>query len=288
MACYHPLEAWQLEGGEIVFSERGKISRALNLPCGQCVGCRLERSRQWAVRCMHEASLHVDNSFITLTYDDAHLPESGSLQYRDFQLFMKLLRKRVDVPVRFYMCGEYGEKFGRPHYHSILFGYGFRDRSYYRTLPSGSKIYQSKFLESLWPKGFSSLGDVTFDSAAYVARYCITDRGREYICDSDSGELLERPREFTRMSLKPGIGRKFVEKFETDIFPHGYVVVNGNKASPPRYYLNWFKVHDPLAYDGLEFERQKLFNADDNTRARLAVRETVTKGRLAFKKRGLE
>lgn len=101
MACFYPLAAWQTDDGDIVFKERGAIKRALTLPCGQCVGCRLERSRQWAVRCMHEASLYDQNAFVTLTYDQDHLPESGSLRYRDFQLFCKRARDKLG-PFRFF------------------------------------------------------------------------------------------------------------------------------------------------------------------------------------------
>ena len=93
--CFHPLDAWQCSNGDVVFTDnlaRNDVIRRLSLPCGRCVGCRLERSRQWAVRCMHEASMHMFNSFVTLTYDD-HLPEYNSLNYKHFQDFMKRLRK---------------------------------------------------------------------------------------------------------------------------------------------------------------------------------------------------
>lgn len=116
VACYHPLAAYQCADGSVVFHESGRLNtvRSLFLACGQCIGCRLERSRQWAMRCMHEASLYDENCFVTLTYDDAHL-KSTSLEYADFQLFMKRLRKKfADRLIRFYMCGEYGEAFSRP------------------------------------------------------------------------------------------------------------------------------------------------------------------------------
>ena len=158
MPCFHPLTAYQSSDGSISFVERkgGDIVRSLSLPCGQCVGCRLERSRQWAMRCMHEASLYSRNCFITLTYNNEHLPSDNSLQYPDFQKFMKRLRKRFNgvdrsanpdsndqFPIRFYMCGEYGETFGRPHYHACLFNFDFPDKTLYRRSPSGSFIYRS-------------------------------------------------------------------------------------------------------------------------------------------------
>jgi len=120
------------------------------LPCGRCIGCRLERSRQWAVRMMHEASLHQDNCFITLTYDNEHLPKNASLVKRDFQLFMKRLRKAYPaVRIRFFHCGEYGEQYGRPHYHAILFGFDFPDK-YFLGKRNQFPVWRSASLERLW------------------------------------------------------------------------------------------------------------------------------------------
>lgn len=144
----------------------------LRLPCGQCVGCRLERSRQWALRCVHEASLHDSNLFVTLTYDDEHLPEFNSLYYPDFQKFMKRLRKKFSREnIRFYMCGEYGETTLRPHYHVILFNFDLPDRRLYRRSHSGDHLFTSEILTKIWGKGFCPFGNVTFQSAAYTARY---------------------------------------------------------------------------------------------------------------------
>ena len=184
MVCYHPLDAWRTSSGDVRLSYNPKFCDSphpnLKLPCSQCVGCRLDRSRKWAIRCMHEAKMHDNNCFITLTYDDSKLPERPvgvlpaniSLYYEDFQLFMKRLRKHFHPQViRFYMAGEYGENFGRPHFHSCLFGIDFPDRELFSRTPSGSLIYRSKILESLWPHGYSSVGNFYFKSAAYVARY---------------------------------------------------------------------------------------------------------------------
>ena len=147
------------------------------VPCGQCIGCRLERSRQWAIRCVHEASLHTDNCFITLTYSPDCLPSDGSLNHDDFQKFFKRLRKHIaPKKIRYYMCGEYGEdlqqpsKLGRPHFHACLFGLDFDDKQLY-IVRDDVKLYTSATLEKIWGKGFVTIGDVTFESAAYVARY---------------------------------------------------------------------------------------------------------------------
>ena len=121
MACFHPLRAWRTEDGKIVFKEYADTVATLQLPCGRCVGCRLEHSRQWSVRIMHEASMHAPSSFVTLTYEESKLPAGGALVYEDFQLFMKRVRKKFG-PTRFFMCGEYGDENRRPHFHAGLFG----------------------------------------------------------------------------------------------------------------------------------------------------------------------
>lgn len=173
MPCFFPLQAYKSDAGTISFSERPgcSVHFALELPCGQCVGCRLERSRQWAMRCLHESSLYERNCFLTLTYSDEFLPFRGQLRYRDFQGFMKRLRKFASTPLRFFMCGEYGTLNMRPHYHALIFGFDFDDKVPFRLLDSGCRIYNSSRLEKLWYFGASSVGAVTFESAAYTARY---------------------------------------------------------------------------------------------------------------------
>ena len=183
MPCYFPLQAnFSLRGDgkkDIKFSNSSaKLFQLgvkplgdnnLSIPCGRCMGCRLEKSRQWAVRCMHEAKCFEDNCFITLTY--AVTPEHGSLtnEPSDFTLFMKRLRKRFpDIKIRYFMCGEYGERGSRPHYHACLFNFDFPDKQLFRRSPSGSLVYRSKVLEELWPFGFSSIGEVNFNSGKYT------------------------------------------------------------------------------------------------------------------------
>lgn len=141
----------------------------MTVSCGQCIGCRLERSRQWAVRCMHEKQMHDDACFITLTYDDDNLPFGETLVLSDWQKFMKRLVKK-NGPIRFYHCGEYGDDTNRPHYHAILFGYRPDDPELFST--SGeTKLYASPSLRNTWGMGHCTFGDATFETAAYVARY---------------------------------------------------------------------------------------------------------------------
>jgi hypothetical protein len=298
MACFHPLQAYQCSDGSIIFSERkGDVVRSLSLPCGQCRGCRLERSRQWAVRCMHEASLHEKNCFITLTYDNDHCPTDRSLNYGDFQRFMKRFRKRFkDFTIRFYMAGEYGEKFERPHFHACIFGFNFPDLTLWKRTPSGALIYRSKSLEDLWPFGYSSVGDVTFESAAYVARYVMKKRTGKCIgdhyetTDMETGEIKERVPEFNRMSLKPGIGYDFYKKFTSDIYPHDYVVINGRETRPPKFYDKKFADDFPEDFEALQFQRfvDAVDRFDDNTDERLCVKEQVLEAKFSRLKRHIE
>lgn len=313
MACNFPLQAFRSENGSVVvFSERARhgVGSSFKLPCGRCTGCRLERSRQWAIRCLHEASLYEQNSFVTLTYNDEHLPPGGALVYSDFQKFMRRLRKRfAPRKIRFFMAGEYGDERRRPHFHVCLFNCAFSDRVYFKRTASGSKIYTSKVLSSLWvdrvscSMGHSSVGDVTFESAAYVARYImkkILGRGVDPVTglplrevyegiDEGTGEVIDRPEEFCHMSLKPGIGRPFFEKFRSEMFPRDYVVVNGVRSKPPKYYKKLLteslRKSENEAVEFTRWERAQASKAD-NTRERLAVKERVLQAKVALLKRG--
>lgn len=348
MACSYPLTAYQCSDGGIVFDETRKsdITRTLLLPCGQCARCRLEKSRQWAVRCLHEASLHEHNSFITLTYNTEHLPPANNLTYRDWQLFMKRLLQAVRretkalsssnladsiqsgnaqgtngeptpprfattldatmrANIRFYMAGEYGERHGRPHFHACLFNLDFLDKTEIKTTKSGHKIYTSPTLEKLWPYGFSSIGNVTFQSAAYIARYIMTktteskatpvhirDRAKQEYqhINSETGEITNRKKEFNNMSRKPGIAKNWIIKYTSDVYPEGKMVVNATKQNPPRYYDNYFKNLDPLGFEQLQHfrELEALATAHDNTDARRHTKEQVTLAKLQHYKRELK
>lgn len=293
MPCYHPIDAWKpADGGRLVFSEiaeRGN-ARPLQIPCGRCVGCRLERSRQWAVRCLHEASLFDSNQFLTLTYDNDHLPDGGSLQYKDFQLFAKRVRYKLG-PFRFYMCGEYGETTWRPHYHACMFGLSLPDKK-----PLTEELYESKTIESLWGLGRVVVGNVTFESAAYVARYVMKkitgDAAETHYrrVNTETGEVWQLEPEFNKMSLRPAIGREWYNKYSSDVRNHDTVVVRGQKCKPPRYYDKILADGDPDAAAYLKFERELKAAAtlEHATPARLAVREKVTKAALALKSRDLQ
>jgi len=317
MACYHPLSAYQTVAGDILFYEKGTegksestrkfyearndkhIKRYLTLPCGQCIGCRLERSRQWAMRIMHEASMHDHSCFITLTYNDDN-QDDPSLNYRHFQLFMKKLRFHFrGQTIKFYMCGEYGDTTGRRHFHACLFGVNFEDKEVYRELPSGHTIYTSNVLADLWDRGFCSIGELTFESAAYVARYVckkVTGKNAEEHYtrfDPYTGEVFQLVPEFSHMSNRPGIGADWYRKFSREVYGRDgsvdSVVINGKEVKPPRYYDNLLKTADNFNSDVVEWFRQEKAKkfAANNTPERLLVRETCAIARNKLKKRSL-
>jgi len=205
---------------------------------------------------------------------------------------MKRLRK-VAPSVRFYMCGEYGEEFSRPHFHACLFGYNFPDRVRF-----GRTLFRSDLLERLWPHGFSSIGSVTFESAAYVARYILKkvsgkmsvddfgdtfwteDNDHYLVVDPATGEMFHKEPEFCHMSLKPGIGSTWLEKYLSDVYPDGDMVVRGVKTRAPRAYDKLFKRIDPVEYAYMKSERVSSGFGPDNSEARLSDREVVTHARV--------
>jgi hypothetical protein len=270
MPCYHPLLAYKCDG-KVVFDKPFAFAKGFNLPCGQCIGCRLEYSRQWAMRCVHEAQMHEDNCFITLTFNDEALKQRRnpkSLDVDEFQRFMKRLRKRYDHKIRFFHCGEYGDQNGRPHYHALLFGHDFKDKKLW-SKKGGFNLFISEQLMQLWPHGFSTIGAVTFETAAYCARYVmkkVTGEGapahyREV--DLETGEIIsERKSEYCTMSRMPGIGYDWYQMYGwTDCHLHDFVVVNGKEVRPPKYYDKLFKQVQPEKYEKLK--QQRIEAADD-------------------------
>lgn len=313
MSCFYPMQALRLNSltanGKNVIrfvsnetaskfsSQMGLLS---GLPCGQCVGCRLERSRQWAIRCVNEASLHDDNCFITLTFDPEYLfsrPDPMSLNKREFQLFMKRLRKRFPK-IRYYMCGEYGEKTSRPHYHAILFGIDFPDK-FLEKIEDGRRYYSSQLLRECWPHGNNIITDVNFDTCAYVARYIMKKHlGKDayvhydgYLIE-DTGEIVgHRIPEYTTMSRRPGIGKAWLDKYLQDVYPRDKIFLKGRGFSkPPKYYDSLYEIINPSDYSRLKQERvdASLLNVAETTPDRLHARQAVKLAQIKSLKRTLE
>lgn len=288
MPCYGPITAYRprIDSGDtrLVFDKRkSETGIPLKIPCGKCIGCKLEHSRRWAVRCMHEKRMHTDSCFVTLTYSDANLPPGGTLVKRDLQLFMKRLRKQFGPGIRFFACGEYGEKTSRPHYHVLLLNSDFADK---RPVTSGSEytLYASKLLSSLWPMGNHALGSVTFDSCAYVARYVT----KKITGPKAAAHYGNRMPEFLVMSRRPGIGTAYLEKYKSEIFTHDNIIVNGVPQSVPRFYdTKYAALSDTCAsrLAVLKLARRRKIDRTDNSSRRMRAKEVVTIAKLLQKGR---
>lgn len=279
MACYHPIPASQ-EGQGVVTLWPPIGESNITLPCGKCIGCRTDRATMWANRATHEASSWRHNQFLTLTYDDDHLPHQNYLAPRDLQLFIKRMRKYADTDtstidrdrsanIRYLACGEYGEKTGRPHYHALIFNGAFKD-----TLKVGKELYTSDTLSRLWPYGHNRIGELTPASAAYVAQYSLKKQHRDCYINFDTGEYKQAP--FLRMSLKPAIGAEWLKRYAADL-QHGYLVQGTRKHPIPRYYRDQIKEQFPELREQIQLaiEKQRQIPTDKKTSARLADTELI-------------
>lgn len=310
MPCYHPVDGWLSKSPDkgFTFSRSDAfLDRPLKVPCGRCIGCRVTRSREWAIRCVHEASLYDQNCFITLTYDDQHLPYDRSLKIEDFQKFMKRLRQRhKGRMIRFFHSGEYGDNLGRPHYHALIFNYDFPDKYVWRKSgAAGNRLnYRSKELEELWPYGLSEICDMSFTIAAYCARYVLKKRTgpdqQEYYCwqDPKTLKVYDRVPEYSTMSRRPGLGKGWFDKYWEDIFPCDFVVHEGKKFPVPRFYLELYAAATGVSYWSLLTEEEKKKreviakrkalarqrDPKEQSKERLAVREKVAEARMSQSK----
>ena len=231
-----------------------KLGNPTKRPCGTCMDCRLEYSRQWAVRCYHEAQMHEDTSFLTLTYNDDKIPKDGSVSRKELQNFMKRLRSELEKPVRFFGCGEYGENYFRPHYHLCLFGYDFPDKEIFqirnRKKGYSDMLYISEMLGRIWTKGFHTIGEVNFKTAGYTARYITKKhfgKGSDFMYDGLEPEfaLMSRGQ---KKGGKGGIGKPFFEKYWRDIYPKDFITINGRKHKPPKFYDSLLEKKDLHMY----------------------------------------
>lgn len=324
MSCYHPLSAYELTG---VRTENGKALIVFNaseisgpynevtLPCGKCIGCRLDKSRDWALRCVHEQQTMeedgYDSCFITCTYDEDHY--DVSLCKEDFPAFIKRLRsfnermvwsdtKREYIarttqkksPIRYFQCGEYGEKKQRRHHHAAIFGFDFPDKDLYEVnRETGENYYRSEALEKLWQNGRCIIGQLSWESAAYIARYT-TKKVDGRLADSHyqaphlhTGEILPILPEFVTMSRRPGIGEQWYQRYSGDLHGKDYVTVNGRKFQGAKYYDKKLDGTDPEKLKSLKQQRVKraIEHAHDSTLRRLRVREDVKLAQVAKLKR---
>lgn len=256
-------------------------------PCGLCIECRIDAASDKTVRMVHESKCHAANCFVTLTYSDKYLPADGSLNHAHFQLFMKRLRERCDFKFKFYMCGEYGEKLERPHYHAALFGCDFNDRVKFK-VKDGIQLDTSKLLDEVWRFGMCTVGDVTQTSARYVAGYVTKKITGDVAPDYYKGR---RP-EYGRGSN--GLGLEYLRRYGHQWMDNGFIIIDGSKYRIPRYYDEKFKAIDGLAFDVVKDER--ILNARDRpidptrdgTFNRYNAVDTVRRAQLKNRRRDYE
>lgn len=291
MPCYHPLQGWRAKdvgpSGKraVVFSpEKGFVDLPVTVPCGQCIGCRLERARQWTARLTHEAQFHLHRWFLTLTYSDENLPPGGNLVKADFQKFMKRLRKNTGSKLRYFHCGEYGETTWRPHYHAVIFGLEIPDmRKYGASSKKGRDQWTSEWLNKQWGLGDVWIGTFTPQSAGYVARYILkkvtgeAQEGYYKRIDERTGEVVDLLPPYVTMSTKPGIGDEWFDRYGATDLAQDYCVLQGYQVPLPKRYDNRIGAGDPdeLAKRKLARRARAARDKANNTPERLAVREEV-------------
>lgn len=263
----------------LVFSRNESLDGIeVEVPCGQCGGCRLDRSRDWAIRCVHESMMHDQCCSLTLTYDKKNNP--GTVYHRDVQLFIKKLRKKYGKKkIRYYMCGEYGDRYNRPHYHLLLFGHEFSDAVVDSVTGSGYKLYKSVELDQLWKMGRCRIGNVTFESAAYIARYIF----KKTLGPSAEEKYKEFDPEYTCMSRASGIGRSFWMQNWKEIYRTDSVVINKIVLKPPKIYDRWLEKENPDVWKKIRKQRliDSAAGSDERHWKRLAVREKISALRIA-------
>lgn len=291
MSCYHPLIG--VPTGDLTVNGKPEYkirSSSLSadfqleldsnpdhiiVPCGHCLGCRLDYSRRWADRMMLELdSVNGRASFLTLTYDNDHItwnqfdefdnPLFGTLVKRDCQLFLKRLRKYFsDLHIRFFLAGEYGEHTLRPHYHMIVFGLAPDD--FPDLLPDGKNefgqpYFKSQKLNDIWQNGRCVIAGVNWQTCAYVARYVTKKLSGPWSIDYAARNVIP---EFSLMSRKPGIGKPYL-----DAHPDCLDLANINLSTPdgglkimiPKYFLKELELTDPERYDSIMESRKQFAN----------------------------
>jgi len=252
MPCRSPLQGYKLPNGKLSFN-RANSTGLLTFPCGMCRDCRLSKAREWAIRCYHEASMHERNCWLTLTFE--HDPVT--IGKSDLQIFFKALR-HAGHKFSYYGVGEYGEKLSRPHYHVCLFGTDFDDK-YPWQRSKGGLLYRSPKLEKAWPHGHAKISELSLENAGYTARYTMKkimgDMAQEHYIKDYHGIDVNVTPEFAVMSLRPPIGKRWIEKYYEDVFPADNVIYKGKECPVPRYYYNWLQVHQPALFKKVRAKR---------------------------------
>ena len=317
MPCTRPIQGWRCpESGKVTLSPKtGHRSAYAELPCGRCIDCRLNRAREWGIRAVHERQLHDDASYLTLTFSEDRLPQDRSIDVAHVQKFIRSLRKRTRrlrtrpngelTPLRYLACGEYGaskldqvpwsdvpEEVGlRPHYHLVVWGVDLRERFVKRT-EAGHPLYRSSIVDAAWSdQGLCWVGDVTFQSSAYVAGY-VTKKIYGAAADLQytrirygTGECWDVCPEFLTMSKKPAIATGWLERYWTDVYPRDEVILGGKRMKPPKFYDRWLEANHPAVFEQVKKARrdeQYARGLKERTEERRAVRDEVTRARVSL------
>lgn len=247
----------------------------IDIPCGQCLACRLNHAKEWSDRCLLEANYHKSNYFVTLTYNNDNVPtstyidENGEIHYcqtlrkKDFQLFMKRLRKALKKDnkplIKYLACGEYGSQTKRPHYHAIIFGLQLDDLCFHSRTKKGCNIFTSEFLNKIWPFGFVSIGEATKDSMGYVARYTTK---KINLTDNDIYDKLNLEKEFLLSSKRPALGLRYLEDNQDKFIDYGHIylpTVDGSISIGSNKYFN--KKLDEINPDYVDIREKRRLEA---------------------------
>jgi len=232
-----------------------KYPDGLQVPCGKCLSCRISKRREWSLRLYHELATSEDAMFLTLTYDDDHVPDNGSLRKKHVQDFIKRLRRQMEYyndtrKIRYFLSGEYGDQTQRPHYHAILFNLSLSDND-------------KQLIKDQWPLcdwtnphiAKNSFGTVTPDSIQYVAAYI----DKKYSGDLATQEYVDKGREPVFKLCSKGIGRDFCDLNGDQLYDNLYTTMQGVKMSLPRYYCNRLQIPEHiLKLKALEAEEKSV------------------------------
>jgi hypothetical protein len=265
MACTNPKKAWKYgqtkNGKQALTFKRPNVHPEPEIQmvsCGTCESCKLSYAAEWATRIVHHFQTVKVGCFLTLTYNEENLPSDKSVNPEEVRLFIKRLRKKIyPQKIKYFACGEYGENKSRPHYHIIVLGYDFVDKRYWSKSNTGHINYRSPTLEKLWTKGHSTIGDVTYESAGYVARYTFKKQkgaGPPEFVDKETGEVHKVTPEFIRMSQ--GIGKEWWQKYKADTYKD-YLNVSNRKNKVPRYYDKQLEKEEPKRLEKIKKKREE-------------------------------
>jgi len=299
MTCISPRMAYKKTNGQFTLAKIGDsapIANPILVPCGSCMACRIKHTRDWSTRMVHEAYTHkTPSSFITLTYNDENLPDHNNLVPKHLSDFIRELRRKIRPnKLRYFGVGEFGELSGRAHYHAILFGYMPEDLKHYKKNGSGDALYTSPFLDSIWKKGFLTIGEFNTTTAEYCSKYitkALTGEKALRYLDPETGELVLKQKPFQRASNRPGIGTEFYNLYKDQMYAFDETIIDGKPRSLPKAYDRKFRAENKLSFEELKrsrYNRAIAFADQDPYRKTEAQRKavaTIIKQKLQNKKR---